>query len=69
MVFVTGKSLEQVYVACLNEDLEKGVITKSDDEGFYSLEIEGREGDQLTLWQIRGAESSEFTYLTVPAPP
>ena len=69
MVFVAGRSLERVYIACLNEDLEKGVITKSDDDGLYSLKIEGRSGDQLTLWQIRGTERSEFTYVTVPVPP
>lgn len=69
MVFVTGKALEQAYVACLNEDLEKGVITRSDSDGFYSLEVEGRVGDQLTLWQIRGTEHSQFTYLEVPPPP
>ena len=68
LVFVTGRSLEDVYVACLNEDLEKGVITRSDNDGFYSLEIEGRVGDQLTLWQIRGAEHSELTYVKVPPP-
>ena len=68
MVSVSGKGLEEVYIGCLNEELEKGVIAKSDQDGFYSMVIEGRAGDQLSIWQIRGTEHSEFTYVKVPPP-
>ena len=68
IVSVTGQALEEAYVACLNEDLERGVIVRANGNGNFSLEINGQTGNKLTVWQIRGSESGNFAYLEVPAP-
>lgn len=66
MVSVEGKANEDAYVACLNERTESGVITKSDSEGSFSLEIAAQLHDSLTLWQIIGSDHGRFTSVSVP---
>ena len=67
LVTVKGKVLEEVYVSCLNERTDEGVITKSGPEGYFDLKIAAQVKDALTLWLTMGAEIGIPTTVVVPS--
>lgn len=57
MVRISGSARESVFVFCLNERTEQGVITRSDESGAYTLQIRAEVDDTLTLWQAEDGSS------------
>src|SRR5687768_13182544 len=65
LALVEGEVNELAYVLVFNERLERGVITRADDEGYFSVEIEAVVGDTLTVWQESEGETGERKQTTV----
>ena len=53
-VTVSGNTLANAFVSCFNDRTERGVITKADSSGDYSLVIAAQNGDVLQIWVQNG---------------
>ncbi len=66
---VRGSARPGVFVACLNERTEEGVIVRSDlVTGEYEVRIAAQSDDVLTLWQFESsAPGGEQIRVVVPS--
>lgn len=66
LVQLVGDAPARSYVSAFNSRTESGVITRADDQGRFTIEIEAAEGDFLTLWVERDGETGERVDVQVP---
>ncbi len=66
VVTVEGDVLPGAFVLCLNEETERGVIVRADEDGHFVLQIEAESGYSLTVWQERGSDLGEPRSILVP---
>jgi hypothetical protein len=66
LALVTGEVNPLAYVFVFNESAERGVITRADNEGLFSVEIAAVSGDLLSIWQEVEGDSGERKETIVP---
>jgi multidrug efflux pump subunit AcrA (membrane-fusion protein) len=69
IVTVRGNARAGVFVGCLNERTESGVLVRADTlTGDYVLQIPAEIADALTVWQFEGSDPGGMaTTVVVPA--
>lgn len=57
IVTVTGNARAGVFVGCLNERTESGVLVRADPmTGDYTLQLPAEIDDTLSVWQFEGTD-------------
>ena len=65
---VEGTAKALAYVHVLNQDTDRGKITRAGEQGAFRVELEAAMGDTLVIWQERDGDSGERVERQVPVP-
>lgn len=70
IVTVTGEGRPGVFIACLNENTEAGVLVRADVvTGAFEARLPGSAGDTIRIWQFEASDAgSQPVFRTVPSP-